>query len=105
MDIAIQDIGKTERGLTGMEDKIKICKYCGKEFKANREKQKYCCTACRRQDQKRTKKSSTKKDAKERMEQGLIKDAMEAKKRGMTYGQYKGWQYCERQIRERGQKK
>lgn len=89
-----------------MEDKTKVCKYCGKEFKTNREKQKYCCTACRRQGQSAQKRAAKKeKDAKERMEQGLIKDAMEAKKRGMTYGQYKSWQYCERQIKERGRKK
>lgn len=82
----------------------KKCKNCGKTFEANRTYKLYCCEKCRNEYARKNPKPKKKKIEISKTE-ALVKDAVEARNRGMTYGQYKAWQYQQEEKKQKERKR
>ena len=76
-----------------MELYSRICKTCGKEFKATKNQQ-YCCVECR----PRTHKKYPRHKYKSKKISTINDVSREAREKGMTYGQYVAMQYMSERM-------
>ena len=95
-----------------MKEYNKTCAICGKPYIAKRKASKCCGEKCKKERERQLQKQRDAKRAEaaaayeleQKKTKSLAQVNREARERGMTYGKYVEWLYCEEERKRRKRK-